>query len=106
MISLFVTGLGPITPALPDGAIVPIPIPTQIMTVQVTFMPLSQPGSTPGTLADILYAGPAPLELEGLGQINLRVPTGTGSPITFRVVVLSPDGKESFSSPGALLWIE
>ncbi len=106
MLSLFVTGLGTMTPSPADGCVIPVPIPAQDLIVQVTFAQLSQFGWNGNTPAEILYAGPAPLEVEGLAQINLRVPSGTGSPVTVQINVLSPDGTQTFSSPGALLWIQ
>ena len=69
MVSLFGTGEGAVSPALPDGALV-------IST------PFSAPVASPinvtigGQKADILYAGSAPSLPAGVFQLNVRIPTG------------------------------
>jgi len=69
-ISVFVTGLGPVSPTIADGAAGPAD-------------PLSYTSNTiaaniDGTTATVSYAGLAPY-FAGLYQINVQVPTGTAS---------------------------
>jgi uncharacterized protein (TIGR03437 family) len=71
IVSVFATGLGAIT-TLPDGAITPWP-PSQYPGVQIqatAYLSVSTQVTLP---ANVLYAGPAPLEIEGLAQINFVV---------------------------------
>jgi len=80
VVSLFVTGLGTVTPSLPDGAITPYPPPKQDLTASVLFQWNGlNPGDFFETAGTVLYAGPAPLEVEGLGQINVQLPGASGN---------------------------
>jgi uncharacterized protein (TIGR03437 family) len=90
VISLYVTGLGPISPTPADGAIVQLPLPTLVYPIQVLFTDTS-PYLPPIPPAEVLYAGPAPLEVGGLFQINVRIPSETtgGGFIILVVPVLS-----------------
>ncbi len=103
---MFVTGLGATTPSPPDGAIVTNPLPALDGTVQVLFrwelLCIIGGGGEEITSAQILYAGPAPLEVEGLGQINLVTPppprcfTGGGASfLSLSIQVTSPQGMVS-----------
>jgi uncharacterized protein (TIGR03437 family) len=65
VISIFATGLGAMTPQLPDGAVPLLPMNTPVV------LPRVQVNSQP---ADLLYAGNAPYLVEGVVQINLRLP--------------------------------
>jgi len=96
IVSLFVTGLGPMTPSPVDGGLNLLPPAAQNLTIQVLTTQTSPSGGpAPDGLVDVLYAGPAPLEVEGLGQINVRVPAPPGpvpgSSVTFKVMVTSAD---------------
>ncbi|HEX8816576.1 MAG TPA: hypothetical protein VF753_13850, partial [Terriglobales bacterium] len=57
-----------------------------------------------------LYVGPAPLEIEGLGQINVAVPPARISDFQtgpyFQVSVTLPGGQAYVSSPGVTIWIK
>ena len=63
--SLFATGAGLFTQALPDGAIVHPPLSKPILPVSVLF---------DGQPAEVLYAGAAPDLVAGALQVNVRVP--------------------------------
>ena len=79
IVSLFVTGLGSVTPSVPDGGITPVPIPSPDLTIGVDACQYLYVDSCAApAFGPALYAGPAPLEIEGLGQINVRVPSGPG----------------------------
>jgi uncharacterized protein (TIGR03437 family) len=73
IVSIYATGLGDISPAPINGSFVQLPLPALINPVQIYFY------ATEGNpiLAEVLYAGPAPLEVGGLFQINVRIPSGT-----------------------------
>lgn len=65
IVSIFATGLGVMTPQLPDGAVPAAPVNTPVLPIQV-FVNQQQ--------ADVLYIGNAPTLVEGVVQINLRLP--------------------------------
>ena len=68
IVSLFGTGEGATTPALPDGALVistPYSLPNQKVTVTIGDQP-----------AEVTYAGAAPFLPTGVLQINARIPAG------------------------------
>jgi uncharacterized protein (TIGR03437 family) len=68
VVSLFGTGEGLTTPALPDGALVistPYSVPNETVTVTI--------GDQPAT---VLYAGAAPFLPTGVLQINAQIPAG------------------------------
>lgn len=73
VISMYVTGLGVTSPTITDGSVTPVMPPAQNLEVGVYACqnPCQQPEPEP---VSVLYAGPAPLEIEGLGQINFAVP--------------------------------
>jgi len=68
VVSLFATGAGPVAPALQDGAIVTASNPQQLVlpvAVQID-----------GQQAAVVYAGGAPGIVQGISQINVRLPDG------------------------------
>lgn len=65
IVSIFLTGLGVMTPQLPDGAAPPVPVNTTVVVPQIYVN---------GQLAELLYIGNAPTLVQGLVQINLRLP--------------------------------
>ena len=75
VVSIYATGLGAISPAPPDGAIVQLPLPALVNMAQVNFRP-ADPQNTNSIPAEVLYAGPAPFQVAGLYQINIRIPSG------------------------------
>jgi uncharacterized protein (TIGR03437 family) len=109
IISIFVTGLGTMTPTPPDGSLVLPLLPVQDLAVEVSYARTSPDGQSPAPpgSADLLYAGPAPFEVTGVGQINVRVPIPAGLShrfLTFGLGVTFPDGKPSFSSNEFTIW--
>jgi uncharacterized protein (TIGR03437 family) len=75
IVSVWATGLGPITPAQADGTLVGFPLPTNVLTPFV-FAPNS---FTPNCSIvcvlqpfDVEYAGPAPGLVAGITQINFH----------------------------------
>ncbi len=90
IVTLYVTGLGAISPAPADGAMVQFPLPALANPVQVAFANagVHAPAIPP---AELLYAGPAPLEVGGMFQINVRIPEGTTG--EFAILSQYPDGR-------------
>jgi uncharacterized protein (TIGR03437 family) len=75
IVTVFATGLGPITPAQPDGSPIGFPLPTNNLTFGVEAVVGLGPS---GTLViytpfDVQYAGPAPTLVAGVSQINFRI---------------------------------
>jgi uncharacterized protein (TIGR03437 family) len=102
IVSLFVTGLGSVTPSVPDGGTTPLPIPSPDLSIGIDTCQLLSPDSCAvSEFFQALYAGPAPLEVEGLGQINVRLPSGPGQ-ILFTIEV-NFDGT-SARSYSAAIW--
>jgi uncharacterized protein (TIGR03437 family) len=79
IVSIYATGLGPISPTPIDGSIVQLPLPVLANPVQILFagQPTNPNMLPPPIQGQVLYAGPAPLEVGGLFQINVRIPSGT-----------------------------
>jgi uncharacterized protein (TIGR03437 family) len=106
IVSLFVTGLGTITPQPPDGGLTPYPPPTQDLNVRVTY----GYSRTPPLNARTLYAGPAPLEVEGLGQINVAAPPPPESNLDAGPYIVisatSPDYQTQAYSPAVGIWVK
>ncbi len=83
-IVLWVSGLGPLDPQPPNGAIVLAPLPVLVHRPTVTIA---------GRAAEIVYAGPAPEAVAGLYQINCNIPAGVPSGLA--PVVVTSDGRTS-----------
>ena len=82
ILQIFLTGTGALTPAQPDGGLAPgaAPFPRTVVMPTVRI----------GTLeAPVLFVGPAPGLVNGLVQINARIPAnapvGVAVPIAIRV---------------------
>jgi uncharacterized protein (TIGR03437 family) len=105
VISLYVTGLGATTPTLPDGSITPVPLASQNLQVTVTYTLNELRTNMPHPLpAQVLYAGPAPLEIEGLGQVNVVAPGGP-APVFLQLLVISADGTQTYNTgPSLAIW--
>jgi uncharacterized protein (TIGR03437 family) len=65
IISIFATGLGAMTPQLPDGAVSSVAVNTTVIVPQISVN--RQP-------SELLYVGNAPTLVQGVVQINLRLP--------------------------------
>ncbi len=77
IVSIFVTGLGPITPAQPDGTLVGTPLPSNVLSATVvTPALLGGNGLQPPIPLNVTYAGPAPDLVAGASQINFQVTPG------------------------------
>ena len=100
--SLFVTGLGAVTPPVADGAATPIPIPVQDLEIGASACSYQFPDSCAFLgFGPAIYAGPAPLEIEGLGQVNLQLPFGS-FPVAVAVDAVLPDGTYAVSQLAAI----
>lgn len=97
IVSLFLTGLGAITPQVADGAIVQLPLPDLANSVAVSFANANVEVPIP-IPADVLYAGPAPLQVGGLFQINVRVPGRTGTALSVAIAI--PNGGTFYANAG------
>ena len=77
IVSVFATGLGPITPPQADGTLVGLSLPNNILAVQVEAKSLGStyPFGPPMLITpfDVTYAGPAPYLVAGVSQINFKV---------------------------------
>ena len=82
IVSIYATGLGPVTPVPVDGTVTGLPLPTQIYPVQY-MIPRFQPPDVPG---EILYVGPAPFEPAGLTQINIRLQQSSAGYLQVRML--------------------
>jgi uncharacterized protein (TIGR03437 family) len=79
VVSLYVTGLGPLSPTPADGSIVGLPLPALANKVYVLFH-TSKDLSTPLVGGEVFYAGAASLEVAGLYQINVLIQVRLLSP--------------------------
>ena len=81
IVAVFVTGLGPITPAQNDGALIGFPLPSNALQASVQAIQLGVPpiGGASVTSFEVTYAGPAPYLVAGVSQINFRVTKYKGS---------------------------
>jgi uncharacterized protein (TIGR03437 family) len=79
-ISLYLTGLGTVTPAIADGALGPVSTLSvaDVYTSKNLFVYFNDYTSGVSVAGNITYAGLAP-SLAGLYQINVQVPTGLGA---------------------------
>jgi uncharacterized protein (TIGR03437 family) len=76
-VSIFATGLGPISPALPDGGIVGLPLPVNVLQDGVYWVANLGLAGSIANYTTVDYGGPAPYEVAGLSQVNF-LPTATG----------------------------
>jgi uncharacterized protein (TIGR03437 family) len=106
IVSLFVTGLGATTPAVPDGSVTPASPPSQNLSVYMNASVQTDPneGFLPDGAAQVLYAGPAPLEVEGLGQINLIVPPAAPTQIVSFQFWVGDLSEQAYGSNAGLIW--
>ena len=74
IVSLFATGLGPIAPAAPDGALASFPLPVNQLNVTADEVVAAGFFGTTVIPFEVTYFGPAPFQPVGLSQINVRVP--------------------------------
>jgi uncharacterized protein (TIGR03437 family) len=74
-VTVFATGLGPITPSQPDGSLIGLPLPVNTLTFGVeAVVGLGPSGSVEiDTPFYVQYAGPAPYQVAGVSQINFVI---------------------------------
>ena len=89
IVSVFANGLGSITPQQADGALINLPLPSNVFAATVQAL-VPDPNSPRGlgtieVAAEVTYNGPAPFRVAGISQINFRLNTNTGA--TYRVGV-------------------
>ncbi|MGI8741749.1 MAG: SBBP repeat-containing protein [Bryobacteraceae bacterium] len=79
IVSVYMTGLGAMTPPIGDGELGPLqpPFPAPILGVGATVN---------GVVTPILFAGQAPGLIAGAVQVNVRIPAGTASGNAFLIV--------------------
>jgi uncharacterized protein (TIGR03437 family) len=81
IVSIWATGLGPITPAQADGALIDLPLPSNVLAAQVgTEMPMGFQWTKVFQPYPVTYAGPAPYLVAGESQINFQVPSSSQDP--------------------------
>jgi uncharacterized protein (TIGR03437 family) len=105
VVSIFATGCGTITPALEDGDVVGLPLPSQDLPVRVYVVVGVDKNSNSYRFATVptQYAGPAPMQIKGLTQINLEVPANG----ELMFVQLGEFGQSSTATDlGFRLWIK
>jgi len=77
-VSIFATGLGPISPAQPDGAIVGMPLPVNVLADDVYYLDDTMFIGVIAVGAQVSYAGPAPFEVAGFSQVNFVAGDNSG----------------------------
>jgi uncharacterized protein (TIGR03437 family) len=93
IVTFYASGLGATAPVMTDGSLASVPLPILNASVGVL---------VDGTAADVLYAGPAPYEIAGLTQINIRIPATTPSGSAPLLVVAGGNA----SQPGVTLAVQ
>jgi len=77
IVSVFATGLGPISPAQPDGSLIGLPFPANTLPDYVYWLWVNFSGDLIAETTTVNYAGPAPFEVAGMSQINFVVENTT-----------------------------
>jgi uncharacterized protein (TIGR03437 family) len=100
IVSVWATGLGPITPSQADGTLVGLPLPNNVLPVQVgaQVVGLKIDFYTP---FEMEYAGPAPYLVAGASQINFQVVNYAGS----IVVTVGAGTGAGVQSPGFQIYV-
>jgi uncharacterized protein (TIGR03437 family) len=94
VISLFGTGFGPLDRAFPDGGLAAPPLPLVLDTIRIQFSPATPPqvGPSPPYSGEVLYAGAAPGLVNGVTQVNVRIPQSPPMTGTVSVYLLVDGG--------------
>ncbi len=92
-VTFYAIGLGPINPAWPDGSLVGLPLPVNVLALDITMTGPPSANLTAGLTVD--YAGPAPDELAGLTQIDAHLYGSVVPPFPFAVIVTGAGGSGS-----------
>jgi len=107
IVSIFANGLGPITPAQPDGSIVgmPLPVNTEQWSVGYLFATI-QTGAHFTSVVDVKYAGPAPFQTAGVSQINFAPFFESGVACSRDLQLLNGDPYTGIFSPQFVIWTQ
>jgi len=115
VISLYGTGFGATTPVIPDGGIAGLPLTALNTTFGVgyTYRNLNITVGPPQYVeypAQVFYLGPAPLEVEGLTQINVAAPSLISgeqeSSVPLGLTTTSTQGVLFSMGSGAQVWVK
>jgi len=83
-VTIFATGLGPVEPAQPDGAVMGFPLPGDVLVPVLTSVapgiPIL-PGMPASIPVEVRSAGAAPLQVVGVSQVTF-VANGSGWPLS------------------------
>jgi len=93
---MYGTGLGQTTPAGVDDVLTPlVNFPKQVYPVSLTIS--RNPLFSAPVAMKVLYAGPAPGLVQGVGQIDVVVPEGVESGENFVEILAGPGGSPSIT---------
>jgi hypothetical protein len=75
IVTVYATGLGPISPSQPDGSLIGFPLPVNTFTfgVEAIYTVGIRFGTEVDVPFEVEYAGPAPTLVAGVSQINFRI---------------------------------
>ncbi len=82
IVTVWATGLGPITPAQADGALVPLPLPSNVLAITVSASDTVGENCLVACVWQpftVQYAGPAPYLVAGASQINFQAANYPGA---------------------------
>lgn len=110
VVSLFGTGFGQSDPPGVTGARSPL-APSRYQATVTVFIASSLTAELNGEWApaEVLYAGPAPGELAGIGQVNIRVPAprdAASDAVLVSVNAILPNGQEQGSSVQSTIFVK
>ncbi|MGA3044664.1 MAG: hypothetical protein ABSF54_28145, partial [Bryobacteraceae bacterium] len=95
-VTMYGTGLGQTTPAGVDDILTPLSnFPTQVYPVTLSIS--QNPLFTAPLSMYVYYAGPAPGLVEGVSQIDAKVPAGLPSGENFMQILAGPNGSPSIT---------
>lgn len=113
IVSLYGTGLGPYDLNIPDGSIAPLQLAHLTYLLQISVIvppPYPCPFVCPPPKivpAEIEFAGAAPTLVNGVNQINLKVPSSmTAGAYTLAIQIESDPKTHSTASASAVLWVK
>lgn len=106
IVTVYATGLGPISPSQADGSVVGFPLPTNNLTfgVEAAYADFGPGVDIP---FEMQYGGPAPTLVAGVTQINFRVESfpSFGAIYLYMGSTFNPTAPGSIVSPGFLVYI-
>lgn len=101
-VSIFATGLGPINPPQPDGAIVGLPLPSNVLQAGVYWLDDTFFIGVIAISTTVSYGGPAPFEVAGVSQVNfVVVKTEYGGQAPFILQAGGPMSMGAIIEPGS-----